>query len=685
MTLEAFILDHAATFVQETAHDESLIPREVVSVLPLIPHHYLGLRGELYNPTVDMQGVSQETVLKGAWAAMLLPENRDAVLHGMLQARDHYSDADYDRHVELLLPFIDEAMITRCMKKDFEPDTAKTAQHIGGILKNMFHVQNEIMPLERKIQLCTAWVRSLKLEHYTENSRSVIFQLETMLGKVTGGPTKEVRAIAQASLSAISRLTVNDKKLEFSRYDIAVSCVEKALQLGATSSKSSNSDKLFDRLIQRQKGSEQADHMAIILSRWALSQDRAAQEANTMLRKIFNREESKSRNVLEQKNIADAIDTLKTISGFTVTDTTLKQIIQWARDTYPSEKDGSRDVVSKPLSRLLHDTPYEQYKTVYARLGNEDTSEFRLDLLMIMANPDWMRETKATHPVWYELLEHHAGNSNLLRAIVDAAIVPLDECMRVIIEKGHEQWIINAGLQDKHFEALLLPIVEKRVEELIDVATKDTETPSDLSIPPSVTQLLSFSHSSAQAMERVKPKITAWFATLLSRDDVPYQQRETLDFHYVSQYAFSEEHMRHALLHRGRAPMRVMRKRYIEKLVDRHATAELFDAYAQELFGDGIDARLSMLQGVFSLPPANRGGEYIPKIQDLLVSWFRLLRLQEVSESDLPNVLQREGVSVLRQIQSNTFWSDEILRNEAILAVVSKELLEKVLAISQKN
>ncbi len=687
MTLEAFIQDTASGFVEEAQIVESKrISADLVSVLPLIPHHYLGLRGGLYDPKVDLPNLSQESALKGSWAAMLLPKTRDTVLHSMLQARANYADDEYSRHVELLLPFLDEQMISRCMKKSFEPDMPKTAQHFGGILINLFRVSDAIMPIEKKLHLCTSWIRALKPEHISEDIRSITQRIDTILDKAKGAPAAGLQKLAQASLSAVSTISANPKTLESYRYDAAVSCVEKALVYGARSSKVPNSNTLLDRLIQRQKGIDQADSMATILSRWELSSDKKNHEANVMLKKIFENGQSSPREVLERTTVSDAIETIRNIRKFTAEDDTVKQISLWASSAYSFEKRREiRDVVSGKLASLLHPTSYEQYSRVYTKIDEILGAKFSLDLLMVMANPSWMTDTRTSYPIWYEMLERHEGNSVLLRAIVDAKIVPQDVFIKFIIENGHERWITAAGIQTEQFETLLLPVVEGRVKALIAQATADMQDPSGTVIPQSVHDVLSYDHASKKAYEHVKPLIATWFADLLSRDDLPPQQREKLDARYAYQIPISEHHMKTALQHRGIVPMKELRKRYIDTLAARGAAAELFDGYAQELFGDGVDARVSLLQGVFALPPENRNGIYIPKIRNILISWFRLLRLQDVAEAELANTLGRDGISIMKQLQFNAFWSDEILKNRSIHAVVPKKLIQKLLDISQKN
>jgi hypothetical protein len=83
MTLEAYIEANAASFPNRESRESLKKFAECIPALPLIAQHYLELRGDLFDPKIDMKGISQEQALEGSWAAILLPANRNLILHSI--------------------------------------------------------------------------------------------------------------------------------------------------------------------------------------------------------------------------------------------------------------------------------------------------------------------------------------------------------------------------------------------------------------------------------------------------------------------------------------------------------------------------------------------------------------------------------------------------------------------------
>jgi hypothetical protein len=101
--------------------------------------------------------------------------------------------------------------------------------------------------------------------------------------------------------------------------------------------------------------------------------------------------------VLVRKTVSEALELYRALPGFSVEDATLKQIVLWAKEAYPSDKKIDAGDVTSAISKMLHRIPYDQYSAVYMRLEEQKSSQLWLDLLMAMANPVDMRTT--TYPI----------------------------------------------------------------------------------------------------------------------------------------------------------------------------------------------------------------------------------------------------------------------------------------------
>lgn len=665
MSVEQFIVEKSGEYGPDAWHRQEMIRPDLLDALPLIPLQYLTLQGNLFDPDTRGVGVSQETALQGSWAALLLPEKRDIVLHALLQKGKNTSKGAYNRHAEVLLPYMSGSLIEQAMNGEFEPDVKKSAFHMGEIILQIADMPEELVSRAKKLEIFTGWVNNLQEASYAAGFNGIFPQLQNMLEKAKQFDGEGKKQFAQCVFNKLFIYSDNAELQKQSSYEYVYysHSVRIALEMNADTSAFADQQEYLLRLRKRWGKTADAEDMAVILSKWNMESDKKQILANILIQRMFEVDEKKNYDSSYDGTMHKTLDAIGTIEGFSLDSSSVKIIGKWAVQACNDEYSTSR--VFAPAVAHLKPLFASIEQQVFEEVGSElkgKPAGLYVDYLVLFSKPQWFVDSVESSQLWMDILNRNNGNDVLLRLIYSSGAVPVEKFMRGIIDSGHENWLIAAHLDKEiEFYQAQLAFEERRFTHLIEQATADLSGPIKTGLPDSALTLVGFESNNPLFREKAKTEISTFVSAHLIRTDLGETIKTQLDL-AIQRYnlVIPQEVRKTALHNRGKADLIVILDQYMQDVISREAFGEIIDASTAGYLGDGIQAANREIQYIFALSMSARLS-HRPEMKERIMHWFELLpAVSSMTPKEIREKVGPEILGTLKEILDDSYWNAQI-------------------------